>query len=191
MNSANHENIAILLSQTFNEMLVSISSVQELSINSVDKKIIQNLEFKTIICSIAAATFKMNMLVHFPVDNKAMNNFIQLIDSNTTKNTKEQYIDYISEKVNNLCGAVNRVLGLCGFSSGMSTPVTLYIPNSTLHMDSVGPKSEAHIGCFFNGEPLIFASLYLIINHGYENKFVLTVPSVNSESESSGELEFF
>ena len=194
MSSVNPENIALILSQAFNEVLASIGNQHEISIHAVDENAIQVLEFKTVICSIAAATFKINILVHFPIDNKSMNEFIKMIDTATNRNTKEQYIDYVSEKINTLCGAVNRVLGGCGFTSGMSTPVMLNIPNSTSHMGLVGAECETHIGCYFQNIPIIFASLYLILNNGFDGKLNLTVQPKNeneNENESAGELEFF
>ncbi len=191
MNPANHKNLATILGQSFNEMLSSIGKQQTLSISTVEKKLIQSLGFKSVMCSIASSSFKLNMLLHFPLDNLAASHFIALINVDAGKDAQQHYLDYISELTNSLCGTANRILGVCGFSTGMSTPVTLQITNSTLHMDAITPGSEVHIGCFLNGGPLIFASLYLFINQGFENNLLITVPEVGIATENSGELEFF
>ncbi|MES2822297.1 MAG: hypothetical protein V4732_01760 [Pseudomonadota bacterium] len=191
MNPANHKNLATILGQSFNEMLSSIGKQRELTIKAVDKQLIQPLGFKTVICSIASSSFKLNMLLHFPLDNLAARNFIALIHIDPSKDVQAQYQDYISELTNSLCGSANRILGVCGFSTGMSTPVTLQITNSTLHMNAIAPGSEAHIGCFLNDDPLVFASLYLFINQGFESSLLITVPEFGIATENSGELEFF
>ncbi len=191
MNPANHKNLATILGQSFNQMLSSIQKDQGLAIQRAEKQLIQSLGFKTVMCSIASASFKLNMLLHFPGDGPLADEFIKLISADTARNAQQQYQDYISELSNSLCGAANRILGACGFSTGMSTPVTLLITNSTLHMETILPSSESHIGCLFNGGPLIFASLYLFINKGYENHLLISVPEFGTATESSGELEFF
>lgn len=191
MNPANHKNLATILGQSFNEMLSSIGKHHELRINAVERQLIQPLGFKSVICSIASASFKLNMLMHFPFDSLAAKKFMTLINIDANKDVEQQYQDYISELTNSLCGSANRILGVCGFSTGMSTPVTLQITNSTLHMNAIAPGSEAHIGCFINEGPLVFASLYLFINQGFENSLLLTVPEFGIATENSGELEFF
>lgn len=191
MNPVNHKSLATILGQSFNEMLSSINKQQELTIHAVERQIIQPLGFKTVICSIASSSFKLNMLLHFPLDSLAAKNFMSLIHIDTSRDVQLQYQDYISELTNSLCGSANRILGVCGFSTGMSTPVTLQITNSTFHMNAIAPGSEAHIGCFLNDNPLIFASLYLFVNQGFENSLLITVPEFGIATENSGELEFF
>ena len=190
MNPTNHKSIATILSQSFDEMLIAMSKQQAFSVNTVNKQLIQSLGFRTVMCSIAASSFKLNMLLHFPLDNAAASHFMSLINVDKSHDIQHQYHDYISELTNSLCGAANRILRVCGFSTGMSTPVTLQITNSTLHMGAITPASEAHIGCFLNNSPLILASVYLFINRNFENSLLITVPESGIRTENSGELEF-
>lgn len=191
MDPINHQSLITILTQSFDETLAVISKQEKVSINLVEKKIIEAEEFKSVICSIAASTFKMNMLLHYSTSDAVIDNFFNAIKSDVHGDKKNQYQDYISELVNNLCGTANRILGYAGLSSGMSTPATLNISNSTKHMEIIAPDSEVHIGCFLDGEPLFFGSLYLFINKGFENSLLLKIPEKAVECEASGELEFF
>ncbi len=191
MDPINHRSLTTILTQSFAETLAVISKQERVSINLVERNLIEAQEFKSVICSIAASTFKMNMLLHYSNADAVINKFFDTINSEIRGDKKTQYQDYISELVNNLCGAANRILGYAGFSSGMSTPATLHISNSTKHMEIIAPDSEVHIGCFLDGEPLFFGSLYLFINQGFENNLTLKIPELAVESEASGELEFF
>jgi len=191
MDPINHRSLTTILRQSFDETLAVISKQEKVSINVVERTTIETQEFKSVICSIAASTFKMNMLLHYSTSDAVIDIFFETMKSEVRGDKRNQYQDYISELVNNLCGAANRILGYAGFSSGMSTPARLHISNSTKHMDIIAPDSEVHIGCFLAGEPLFFGSLYLFINKGFENSLTLKIPELAVESEASGELEFF
>jgi len=191
MDPINHRSLITILRQSFDETLAAITTQEKASINVVERTTIEAQEFKTVICSIASSTFKMNMLLHYSNSDAVIDSFFDTIKSDIRGDKKNQYQDYISELVNNLCGTANRILGYAGFSSGMSTPATLNISNSTKHMEVIAPDSEVHIGCFLEGEPLFFGSLYLFINKGFESSLILKIPEAAAECEASGELEFF
>jgi hypothetical protein len=191
MDPINHRSLITILRQSFDETLAAITTQEKASINVVERTTIEAQEFKTVICSIASSTFKMNMLLHYSNSDAVIDSFFDTIKSDIRGDKKNQYQDYISELVNNLCGTANRILGYAGFSSGMSTPATLNISNSTKHMEVIAPDSEVHIGCFLEGEPLFFGSLYLFINKGFESSLILKIPEAVAECEASGELEFF
>ncbi len=191
MNPINHSSTQAIARQSFEEMIAMLDHSDGVSVDTVEPDYIQSLDFSTVMFTIASSMFKVNVLLHYCERNESVDSFSRLTKFDATKNIEQQYRDYISEIGNNLCGSATRMIGNTGFSTGMSTPVMLKIHNSTQHMGVVLPSSEAHIGCMFNGNPLIYASFYLVINNDCQDMVEIKISESKAESDNSGELEFF
>ncbi len=193
MNPINIKSTETILHRSFEEMvgLLDRNHDHELAIDVVDAKTIEKNRFGSVMFSIASSTFRFCLFLHFAEKNILEGNFETPYQFDANKDIARQYHDYISELGNNLCGAITRMVGNSGFSTGMSTPVALQISQGTMHMKALNPQAESHIGCSMANNPLIFSSLYLFINKGYENSLAIEISDIRPENENSGELEFF
>ncbi|VUD56381.1 hypothetical protein TDB9533_02036 [Thalassocella blandensis] len=194
MKPDNIKSTEVILNRAFSEMVELLDRGQDhdLKIEAVDSETIEQSEFGAVMFSIASSTFRMCLFLHFAEKNILEGNFATPYQFDANKDIAKQYHDYISELGNNLCGAITRMIGDAGFSTGMSTPATLKISKGTLHMRTLNPHAECHLGCSMADNTLIFASLYLFINQGHESDLTLKINEDQTKSvESSGELEFF
>lgn len=193
MNPATKKSTETILMKAFGEMvnLLDTNHSHHLTMRAVKADEIQETGFSAVMFTIASSVFRLSVLLHFSEKNILEGKFATKDQFDPSRDLVQQNHDYLCELGNNLCGAMTRIIGRCGFSTGMSTPATLQISESTEHMRSLNPGQEAHAGCFMNDEELIYVSLYIFVNKGHEDSLLIEVSDHSSENENSGELEFF
>lgn len=186
-----------LLLRSFTDMLELFDLVQRTQVRSAESDSIVKANYQSVIFSIACSVFRLSILVHFPVDPERLDSVYRLLKLEGQKDCQKHYRDFVCELGNNLCGVACRILGVAGFSTGMSTPIVLENFGSNRHIRAAGPNYESHIGCFLNDDDsfgdaaLFYATFSLFVNHGYEKSLLISIPAATSASETVGELEFF
>lgn len=194
ISAATAKSLSDLLGYSFGEMLCLLNGGQELSVRPINNGGQESSRLRSVMFTVASSNFRIVVLIHLErlgnLTGEALRHFkLEQIDSQ--QNQEEIFNDYVCELGNNFCGVVCRLLGEAGLSTGLSTPISLGISNSTDHLRAVGPDVESHIAAFSGSLQLISASLCLFANRGSSLHLDISIPAATEITSETGELEFF
>lgn len=187
---ATKRSVTELMEHSFGDMLKLLDGHPHIATRIATADEIHSYRQRSAMFTVSSSHFRLIVLLHYPEAKSLTASQLEHLRLEFQKES-QQYLDYVCELGNNLCGVVCRILGNDSFSTGMSTPSLLNINNSAGHLQRTAPFFEAHMASFTAGQPLLCATFALFFNSKTSTELVINVPSAAVEDESLGELEFF
>lgn len=179
-----------LIEHAFDDMLKLLNGHSELSSRVATAEEIRAYQQRAAMFTVSSSYFRLIILLHYPEGKTLSSSQVAHLRPEFQTDT-QQYLDYVCELGNNLCGVVCRILGNDSFSTGMSTPSLLNINNSAGHLRRTDPLYETHRVSMISKQPLFGATFALFCNSTAHTELKINVPSATVGDDSLGELEFF
>jgi len=180
-----------LAETSFNYMVSMLSFKEQLEIATPDTLEFRKVSHLSVMITISSSVFRIPVLLHVPILKEGTNSLIPLLNFDDKQDVPRQYIDYISELCNNLCGFSARLLQASGFSTGLSQPSILSRAYGDAEIGAVNSQCTSHLTSTMNGILNFAASYTIFVNRNHQQEVTLNIVDMDDGEDANGELEFF